>query len=600
MAFKLIPLEATGSYQSLLVRNLENPITIDLTDTPTFNMPNGVPQTQETIEGYVTGSSKSVIFDAVDDWIYLPAVGGYGDAEQSNIILDNIGSNTQDEGRPSHGVEATNISVDAWIKIEPGVSGLNMSPADLKTSKFFEFTIQRDSGIGGNTEGIDGVYTGRVIYTDDPNAPLQNPPLSAHFVEFLFASTDLVAWSLSSENSLESTAGDWLGQPSGGATGWNHVALVYEGGSAPDNGGDTSIAPNDTKMKMYINGVKDREETIFDLDNSLYDASADYPTKVFPSTYYDQKSWAGRLDELRLMTATSVDDAYVQLCARGNIGRNFDTFSPLENPEISDYFTPTGNHVVAFWRMDSVSAIDLFSGTPQSILDETSYNHHGTPQYFEGSITFASDEVVYMGLSASGNNSSIGGSTVDHSGQVLITPLNDTIRIDSGTRNIVEVINNTWTSNGADATVIPEEKNIYFGSSAVRVNTTQPLGGVIHDISSPYLFHENDYTMQLKLLHLSGSTSAAIRFTLGDAANTLSTTAVMKRGIWEPVYLTHKNDDPTALQTAEIEVLSLGVTDQGSLFLIDGLHVWQGRDPVYFSIPSTIRYAGQTNWQIRD
>lgn len=600
MAFKLIPLEATGSYQSILVRNLEDPITIDLTDTPTYNMPNGVPQVQVTSEGYATGSSKSVIFDAVDDWIFLPAIGGYGDAEQSNIILDNIGSGTQDEGRPSHGVEATNISVDAWIKIESGVSGLNMAPTDLKTSKFFEFTIQRDSGIGGNTEGIDGVYTGRVIYTDDPNAPLENPPLSAHFVEFLFASTDLVAWSLSSQNSLESTAGDWLGQASGGATGWNHVCMVYEGGAAPDNGGDTSIAPNDTKMKLYINGIKDREETIFDLDNGLYDVNADYPTKVFPSTYYDQKSWAGRLDELRLMTATSIDDAYVTLCNRGNIGRNFETFSSLENPEIANYFTPTGNHVVAYWRMDSVSAIDLFSGTPQSILDETSYNHHGSPQYFEGSITFASDEVVYMGLSASGNNQSIGGSTVDHSGQVLITPLNDTIRIDSGTRNIVEVINNTWYSNGPNATVIPEDKNIYFGSSAVRVSTTEPLGGIIHDISSPYLFHENDYTLQLKLLHLLDSNSAAIRFTLGDPANVLSTTAVMKRGVWEPVYLTHKNDDPTALKTAKVEIESLGVAGQGSLFLVDGLHVWQGRDPVYFSIPSTIRNAGQVNWQIRD
>jgi len=595
MAFKLIPLEATGSYQSFLARVIEDPTVIDLTDTPTSNMPNGVPQTEETIDGYITGSAKSLLFDGADDYVFLPSIGPY--MERSNINLAEIGSSVFTPGKPTHGVSATNISVDTWIKVTEANSGLNMPGTTQKASKMFEFSVQRHDDINVDTFGIDGRYTGRLIYTDDPN---ELPGVSGHFLELIYTSTNEIAYSLTSSNPLESTAGDWLGTPSGGVTGWNHVCLIYEGGAAPDNGGDTSIAPNDTKMKIYINGDLDREATIYDLDNSFYDANSPFPTKVDPFSLDQPRSFPGRIDELRLMTATGAASVYPKLAARGNIGRAFDSFSAIDDPDIVDAFTPTSNHVAGWWRFESVSGIDLFSQTPQSIEDSTNYEHHGTPQYFEGSISYAEDLVVVMGLNTNGNLSKTDGGTVDHGGQLLITPLNETIRIETGVMNLVNDAANVWVTTGGDSTVNDEDTNIYFGSGAIRVNTGTPFSGARHNIVSDLLFDENEYTMHIKLLHLTGSNSAKVSFTLGESTNTLSTTAVMERGIWESVYLTHKNVDPSALKTGAIDVVSLSDTNEGSLFLVDGLMITQGREPSFFTRPETVRYSGEVNWGIRD
>lgn len=589
MAFKLIPLEATGSFQSLFVRNIEDPLTIDLTDTPTFNMPNGVPQTGEAIGGYLTGSLKSIVFDSVDDWIYLPAQGGY-DPEQSNLILDNIGQSTVNPGKSAHGVSATNVSVDLWVKMT--VTGLNISVDDLKTTKMWEFTVQRDSQIE-KTEGIDGVYTGRIIYTQDPAAAAGT---SAHFVEFLYASADTLAWSLTSNNSLESTEGDWLGTPSGGSTGWNHICCVYEAGAAPDNGGDPTLTPNDNIMKIYINGDKDKESTVYDLENTQYDVNTPYPSYILPATYYDDFTWAGRLDELRFITATGNDSAYRKLSLRDNIGRSFDTYDPIVDPDMQVY-SPTGDHIVAWWGFDSVSAIDLFAGTPNAILDQSRYEHHGTAKNFEGSISFNTDLSIFMGLSASGDLIYYKGGTVDHGGQFLLYPQDDTIKLESGSRSILTIPGNVWASTGA-ATVINEDKNIYFGSSAVRVNSSAAYTGARHTIPyNPYIYDDNYYTLHLKLLSLSGSPSAKISFTIGETTNTLSTTAYLERAVWESVYLRHKAIDPNENRTGTVDVVSLG---SDALFLVDGLHIHQGQEPITPIIPEDVRYGGEVNWKIED
>ena len=594
MAFKTIPLEATGSFQTFNLRAIENPLVIDLFDTPTSDLPNGLPQTEIFEDlGYSTGSAQSIIFDGADDWIYLP--GGDDSVCASNIRLEGIGGPYED-GKPTHGVSATNISIDCWIKIDELLQGQNLSTKEQKRSQFAEFTISRSITTGVNTFGIDGVYTGRVIWTDIPGSP----GTSAHFIEFIYASSNDIAWSLTSENSLESTENVWLGKTMNGVDGWNHISLVYEGGPAPDNGGDYTTEPEKTNMKIYINGVKDRQVSIQQLEN-WNDVSSPWPTMFYPSHVYENKGFAGRIDEIRLMTATGLDSVYGKISSLGNIGRPFQLFDEDLDQDILGAFTPTADHVIGYWRFESVSAIDLVSHTPLSIEDSTIYQHHGTPEYFEGTLNYSKDIAVTMGLSASGALQSLSGGVVDHGGQFMIKPEDDRIIIDNGIKNLITPDENVWSPTGLDAGVKKEEKNIYYGSSAVRVQTRAPHTGARHTLFNDFLYHENDYTVHMKMLHLSGSNSARVNFTLGETTNTFSTTAVMKRGIWEPVYLTHKYSDPTGLlKTLTVDVTSLEDSSNESLFLLDGLCIWQGRDPVLFTKPGTTRYSGQINWAIRD
>jgi len=600
MAFKTIPLEATGSFQTFLLRAIEFPLVIDLSDTPTSDMPNGVPQTETFVEDgfmFTTGSAQSIIFDGLDDWIYLP--GADYSVCASNIRLEGIGG-PYEFGKPTHGVSATNISIDCWIKIDEGLQGLSLSTEPQKTTQFAQFTVSRSQTSGIDTFGIDGIYTGRVIYTDDPAGPAGT---SGHFIEFLYTSSNHVAWSLTSNNSLESTQSTWLGKLVNGVTGWNHVTMVYQGGPAPDNNGDYTTTPNETNMKIYINGAKDREESVKNLEDG-YDSNAPFPTVTIPPTGEDirkAQGFAGRLDEIRLMTATGSDSVYAKIAELGNIGRPFNAFDEDLHPDIIGNFTPTADHVVGWWQFESVSAIDLVSHTPFSIPDSSVHGHHGTPEYFEGTINYSKDLAVTMGLSASGALQSLSGGVVDHGGQFMVKPEDDRIIIDHGIKNLITPNENVWTATGLNAGVQSEEKNIYYGSSAIRVQTRTPNTGAKHTLFNDFLYDENEYTLHLKMLHLSGSNSAKVSFTLGETTNTFSTTSVMKRGIWEPIYITHKYSDPTGLlKTLVVDVTSLEDPTNESLFLVDGLSIWQGKDPVLFTTPGTTRYSGQVNWAIRD
>jgi len=601
MAFKTIPLEATGSFQTFNLREIEFPLVIDLSDTPTSDLPNGLPQTETFVEGgflYSTGSAQSIIFDGVDDWIWLP--GADSSVCGSHIILEGLGAAEEEFGKPPHGASATNISIDCWVKVDEGLQGFALSTKPQKTTQFAEFSVARRDTTGVNDYGIDGRYTGRIIYTDDPQ---EAPGTSAHFVEFIYASSDDVAWSLTSNNSLESTQSTWLGKLMNGVTGWNHITMVYQGGTAPNNNGDYTTFPDDTNMKIYINGTKDREMSIQNLENQ-YEPNSPFPSVREPFDYFEikeDKGFAGRIDEMRLMTATGDDTVYGKMATLTNIGKPFNVFDEDLHPDILAAFTPTANHVIGYWQFESTSAIDLVSHTPLSILDSSVYGHHGTPEYFEGTINYSKDIAVTMGLSASGALQSLSGGVVDHGGQFMIKPEDDRVIIDHGIKNLILPDENVWSVTGADVDIKPEEKNIYYGSSAVRVQTRSPHTGARHTMFNDFLYHENDYSVHMKILHLSGSNSAKISFTLGETTNTFSTTAVMKRGIWEPVYLTHKYSDPTGLlKTLTVDVTSLEDQTNQSLVLIDGLAIWQGRDPVLFTGPSTTRYSGQINWAIRD
>ena len=107
MAFKYINAAISGEYQKILSRLIEDPEQLDLTDTPTFNLPNDVPQTGLNADDILTGSSRSVEFDGVDDFLKLPTTQGLG----TEILLEDIGEETV-----KHGATTNNIAFESCIK----------------------------------------------------------------------------------------------------------------------------------------------------------------------------------------------------------------------------------------------------------------------------------------------------------------------------------------------------------------------------------------------------------------------------------------------------------------------------------------------------
>ena len=147
MAFKYINAAISGEYQKILSRLIEDPEQLNLTDTPTSNLPSGVPQTGDNADGILTGSSKSIEFDGVDDFLKLPTIAGLG----TEILLEDIG-----EEVVKHGATTNNIALESWIKLDSTITGIDTN------SEFFEVTIQRNSI--SSTTGFDGNYMARTIY----------------------------------------------------------------------------------------------------------------------------------------------------------------------------------------------------------------------------------------------------------------------------------------------------------------------------------------------------------------------------------------------------------------------------------------------------
>ena len=133
MAFKYINAAISGEYQKILARLIEDPETLDLTDTPTSNLPDDVPQTGQNLDpagSVLTGSAKSIEFDGVDDFLKLPTIQGLG----TEILLEDIGQETV-----KHGSTTNNIALESWIKLDSTITGIDTN------SEFFEVTIQRNS-----------------------------------------------------------------------------------------------------------------------------------------------------------------------------------------------------------------------------------------------------------------------------------------------------------------------------------------------------------------------------------------------------------------------------------------------------------------------
>jgi len=585
MAFKYINAAISGEYQKILARLIEDPETVNLTDTPTSNLPLGVPKTGLNADLVLTGSLKSIEFDGLDDFLKLPTTEGLG----TEILLEDIGL-----ASPKHGTTANNLALEAWIRLDSAVTGIDTN------SEFFEVTIQRNSV--SSTPGYDGVYMARTIYAvsafDSIAATVQGSN-SAHFIDFQFASGSQFAWSLTSTCNIP-------------ANEWHHVWCEWTVTGADQNPRFTPTPKG--WMRMYINGKLNRQETTDSLSGLALGASTlPFPATADAVTYgFDRAiSFDGRVDELRLWLNSGTTDSISTLANQINIGIKPEEFSSQTGAAaVKAQFSPSADFMAAWWRFEGISAIDLFASVADSVPDTTSYGHSATPQNFTGSIDFSEEQTIVAGLVVTGLENSISGQidlsdlrggTYDHGGMTVIHDGQNELIMEQGVDNLVLCASNTWTASGG-AAVNYDTLNIFYGSSAYKINTSAAGQGAVHTIDYTHLlFDKNTYTLSLRLLLATGSPSAQVTFTLGDRANQIATTAVMGKTVWQPVVIrnTAAATHLGAPITGEVSILSLPDADgTGALFSVDGLQISEGSYPATFVGPEQVRKAGEISWVI--
>ena len=575
MAFKYINAAISGEYQKILSRLIEDPETVNLYDTPTSNLPNDVPKTGLNVDGILTGSLKSIEFDGLDDFLKLPTTEGLG----TEILLEDIGLETV-----KHGSTANNLALEAWIRLDSTATGIDTN------SEFFEVTIQRNSV--SSTTGYDGVYMARTIYATTAST-------SAHFIDFQFASGSTFAYSLTSNKSVSLNE-------------WHHVWCEYTVSGADQNPRFTPTPRG--WMRIYIDGALDRQETLEKLtDLALGASTLPFPATADAVSYgFDRAiSFDGKLDEMRLWLNTGTTESISTLAAKGNIGIQPEDFSSQTYAtEVKRDFSPSAEYLAAWWRFESVSAIDLFASVADSIPDVTRYGHSGTPQNFIGTLDFSEEQTIVAGAAVTGITNAVSaqtdltdliGGSYDHGGLSVIHDGQNELKMEQGVDNLVTCASNTWTASGG-AAVNHDVLNIFYGSSAYTINTTAAGQGALHTIDySHLLFDKNDYTLSLRLLLTSGSPSAQVTFTLGDKANRVATTAFMDRNVWVPVVIRNTATIPTSESTITGEVSILGLPDvdgTGALFRVDGLQIHEGSYPSSFVGPQQIRKGGEISWDI--
>ena len=575
MAFKYINAAISGDYQKILARLIADPEQLDLTDTPTYNLPNSVPQTGDNADGILTGSLKAIEFDGTDDFLKLPTTQGLG----TEILLEDIGEQTV-----KHGSTTNNIALESWIKLDSTITGIDTN------SEFFEVTIQRNSV--SSTTGFDGNYMTRTIYATTAST-------SAHFIDFQFASGSTFAYSLTSNKSVSLNE-------------WHHVWCEYTVSGADQNPRFTPTPRG--WMRIYIDGALDRQETLEKLtDLALGASTLPFPATAAAVSYgFDRAiSFDGKLDEMRLWLNTGTTESISTLAAKGNIGIQPEDFSSQTYAtEVKRDFSPSAEYLAAWWRFESVSAIDLFASVADSIPDVTRYGHSGTPQNFIGTLDFSEEQTIVAGAAVTGITNAVSaqtdltdliGGSYDHGGLSVIHDGQNELKMEQGVDNLVTCASNTWTASGG-AAVNHDVLNIFYGSSAYTINTTAAGQGALHTINySHLLFDKNDYTLSLRLLLTSGSPSAQVTFTLGDKANRVATTAFMDRNVWVPVVIRNTATIPTSESTITGEVSILGLPDvdgTGALFRVDGLQIHEGSYPSSFVGPQQIRKGGEISWDI--
>ena len=587
MAFKYINAAISGEYQRILARLIEDPETLDLTDTPTYNLPDAVPQTGDNVDGVATGSAKSIEMDGTDDFLKLPTAQGLG----TEILLEDIGEQTV-----KHGATTNNIALESLVKLDSTITGID------KNSEFFELTIQRNSV--SSTTGYDGNYMTRTIYAVSAQASVPGTVQgsnSAHFIDFQFASGGGFAYSLTSNNNITLDE-------------WHHIWCEYTVTSVDNN---TRFTPSPRGwMRMYIDGKLNREEPLSQLMASTPPGAnlLPFPATGSAVTYgYDRAiSFDGKLDEMRLWLNTGTTDSISTLANAGNIGIIPEDFtSPTGSAQVKLDFAPSAEYLAAWWRFESISAVDLFASVADSIPDVTRYGHSATPQNFVGTLDFSEETTIVAGSVVSGLNNSVSGQmdldklrggTYDHGGMCVIHDGQEQIKLEQNPDSLVACASNTWTASGG-AAVNYDVLNIFFGASAYTVNTTAGDQGAVHTIDySHLLFDKNEYTLSLRLLLTSGCTAARVNFTLGDKAKAVAVTGVMDRNVWVPIVVRNTASLPTGESTITGEVGVQGLSTEGStvgaLFRIDALEIREGFYAGNFVGPEQIRKGGEISWDV--
>jgi len=578
MAFKYINAAISGEYQKILSRLIEDPETVNLYDTPTSNLPNDVPKTGLNVDGILTGSLQSIEFDGVDDFLKLPTTEGLG----TEILLEDIGTATV-----KHGATANNLALEAWIRLDSTVTGIDTN------SEFFEVTIQRNSV--SSTTGYDGVYMARTIYATTAST-------SAHFIDFQFASGSTFAYSLTSNKSISLNE-------------WHHVWCEYTVTGANQNPRFTPTPKG--WMRIYIDGVLDRQQTLDDLnDPGVANSTLPFPATADAVTYgFDRAiSFDGRVDELRLWLNSGTTNSIAALANKGNIGVPTNAFNSQTNAaQVKLDFAPSAEYLAAWWRFESISAVDLFASVADSIPDVTQYGHSATPQNFVGTLDYSEEATIVAGQTVTGLNNAVSGQvdldslrggTYDHGGMCVVHDNQNKIILEQGADNLVTCASNTWTASGG-AAVNYDVLNIFMGSSAYTINTTSPGQGAVHTISySHLLFDKNEYTLSLRLLLTSGCASGRVSFVVGDKAKVQAVTGVMDRNVWMPIVVRNTAALPTgeATITGEvgIQVLSDSDNSAGNLFRVDSLEIREGSYPGRFVGPAQTRKGGEISWDVID
>lgn len=541
MAFRFIEPEADGTFQYVLSRAIEDPDTIDLTDTPT----NGV---TGLWNGNLTGSKQSIEFEGVGERMLLPTSEGLG----TEFLLDSV-SNAA--------AAASGIMFETWMKIE------TPSPLAGEVLEWFDATIQRNELV--TTVGYDGIYSNRLVYTDP-----EGDSSSAWYLDFQFAYDTNIALSLTSAGPIATDT-------------WKHIVTMYTSGD-PFNTGLLSI---------YVDGVLERSETVANLDlwgnPSLALPSTGSPLPVRESSV----NFRGKLDEMRLWSITASDNAINELASLTSIGLYTDQADPLSRMFVE--CSPSADYCVGWWRFESISAFQIFASVPESVVDSTSNNHNATPIFFEGATDFSDEQHGIFGGASAFPLLRTG--TPDNGGLLVLDNLNTTLTFEEGVQNLVVEVDNEWTASTGNESVTVDDKQIWTGTSGVRVRTFAADQGAIHDIDycSEFLFDNNDYVCQLRLLNTSGSTSARVVFTLGHLSNSAAVTATTEKFKWDPVIIrnTVSADANETSITGRVTVQSLSGPAEWN---IDALMLSEGTHPPAFVAPEDVRKSGQIYWEISD
>jgi len=575
--FKITPAAASGLFQSIDSRLIPDPETLSLDDTPTRGLPN-LQQTGTNLDAHLTGSLKSIEFDGVDDFIILPSDAGLG----TEMLLEGIGTNVV-----KHGTTANNIAFDAWVKIDPSLT------ADSDNSEVFEVTIQRNST--SSTTGYDGIYAVRTVAgasAFDSLASSKQGSTSAYFLNFMFASSDTFSYSVTSACNIPFDT-------------WTHIWCEH---TVTGSDGNPFFTPQPKHVfKIYINGDLNKYQTGDDCMANARDTDP-LPTTAIPLTFFGERniSFDGKLDEMRMWLNSGTTNSIKAIGGLGNIGLSPEDFNSQPNSDlVKRQFAPSGDYLAASWRLETLSATDLFADVKDSIIDSTAYNHHGTPNNFRASLDFSEERTLVQGAqikSTSGEYSffSLSGGSFDHGGLLVINDDQDELLVEEGIENLVSSGSVLWTPVGSGAAAI-DPFNIFYGSSAFIINTTQAGDGALHTIDySNLLFDKNDYTVSFRGLLTSGSSSARVTFTLGHAACSAATTAVFDNGDWSPIVIrktvSADLNETSVTGSVKIEQLHNGGTDSGSLFAIDGLALQEGDYYSSFVGPDQIRKGGQLSW----